>query len=216
MKKKLLKILEQWPKPYISSGDLRAILDGSNDALHSLLKRMAGEGLLIRLKRDFYLILNKIQKVKPESFEIAALLYGPSYISLESALSFHGWIPEAVPAINSVSPKRTQKFETFLGLFAYYKIPLIVFSLGVSSCSKSLSHQEKISFLIADPWKALADLIYLRKKSWRNILALADDLRIEIDLLQHSDLSLLAKLVEIYPNKRVQKTLTILMKDLQR
>lgn len=216
MKKNLLKILDKWPKVYISSGDLRPALNGSSNALHSLLKRAVKEGLLIRLKRDFYLIAGKIREIKPEASEIAPLLYGPSYISLESALSWHHWIPEAVPIINSACSKRTKKIETPIGIFAYYNIPISVFHIGVSSCPRGLPQNKNACFLMADPWKALADLIYLKKKNWPNAIALSNDMRIEIDLMQYSDLNLLEKLAEIYPSKRVKKALNILMKDLSR
>ncbi len=216
MKKKLVDILNKWPKIHISSGDLKPILDGSSNALHSLLKRTVKEGLLIRLKRDFYLISSKIENIKPETFEIAPLLYGPSYVSLESALSFHGWIPEAVLTTNSACSKRTKRFETSIGIFAYYNIPISIFHIGVSSCHKGLPQDKNANFFIADPWKALADFIYLRKRSWPNIIALSNDMRIDIDLMQHSDLNLLAKLAETYPSKRVKKALKILMKDLSR
>jgi hypothetical protein len=213
--KKLLKILDLWPKYYITPGDLSPILKISKDALHSLLKRAVKENLLIRLKREFYLISSKIQKKKPEAFEIAQLLYGPSYISFESALNFHGWIPEAVFVINSACSKRTKKFENFLGIFTYYNIPISIFHIGVSSYHKELN-EDKIIFLMADPWKALADYIYIKKRSWPNIIALVEDLRIELDIIRYSDLTLLQKLTEIYPNKRVRKTLNILLRNLKK
>jgi|SRR3990167_5098344 len=213
MKKKLIKILEQWPKAYICSVDLRVKLDSTSDALHALLKRAVKEGILIRLKRDFYLIFSKIQKQKPEAFEIAALLYGPSYISMESALSFHGWIPEAVPTINSACSKRSNKLENFLGVFIYRNIPLSVFHVGISSQHSNIDNG---CYLMAEPWKAVADYIYLRKRSWSNIIALSNDLRIELDIIQNSDLNLLEKLAEIYPNKKVRNALKIILKDLNR
>jgi predicted transcriptional regulator of viral defense system len=213
MKKKLLYILDNWLKPYISSGDLKPILNGSADALQSVLKRLVKDNTLIRLKRDFYLITSKIQKKKTEAFEIAALLYGPSYISLESALSFHGWIPESVPVIISASSRRSNKFENFLGVFIYYHIPISVFHIGVSAIYNS---DDKANIFIADPWKALADYIYIKKRSWPNIFALSNDLRIELDLIQNSDLNLLKTLSENYPNRRVQNVLKIILKDLIR
>ena len=211
MKRNLLKILGGWPKCYIGSGDLSPYLECSKGSLHSLLKRAVKEGVLIRLKRDFYLIADKILKIKPEAFEIAPLLYGPSYVSLESALSFHGWIPEAVPTITCACSKKNRKFETYAGLFMYYRIPVFAFHLGVSSYDMT---NLVATFLMADPWKAIADLVYLRKKHWPNIVALANDMRVELELMQHSDLALLVKLSEIYPSERVQKALKILAKDL--
>ena len=213
MKKILFNILDQWPKPYISSGDLRPILNRTSDSMHAVLKRAVKEGTLIRLKRDFYLITAKIQKKKPEAFEIAALLYGPSYISMESALSFHGWIPESVPIITSACSKRSNKFENYLGTFIYYNIPITVFHIGVSSI---YNNEDKTNILIADPWKAIADYIYLKKRSWPNVIAFSNDLRIELDLIQNSDLNLLEILVRTYPNTRVKNVLKIMVKDLRR
>ena len=209
MQKRLQKILSSWPKAYITSTELKPIMKGSSDSLFSLLKRGVKDGSLIRLKRDFYLIQNK----SIETFEIASLLYGPSYISLESALSFHGSIPESVPIVNSACSKRTKKYETYLGIFAYNYIPISIFHVGVAPPLKD-ALENNSSFLVAAPWKAIADYIYLKKKTWPNIIALGNDLRIEIDQLQYSDLKLLEKLAKFYPSKRVRKALNILLKDL--
>lgn len=209
MQKKLFTLLNKWPKPYVSSGDLMMALEGGANAVHSLIKRAVKEGVLIRLRRDFYLISSKIQTSKVEAFEIASLLYGPSYISYESALSFHGWIPEAVPSINSACAKRSKRIETTLGAFCYYHIPVSIFHVGVSSCSR----EKQDNYLIADPWKAIADIMYVKGKSWPNIMALTEDFRIELDLLQSSDLNLLVILAEKYPSEKVKKHLQIFIKD---
>ena len=70
------------------------------------------------------------------------------------------------------------------------------------------------NFFIADPWKALADIVYVKKKIWPGIADLSNDMRIDIDIMQNSNLVLLEKLVEIYPSKRVKEVLKKLMKDL--
>lgn len=212
MKKKLIELLEIWPKYFITIADLKIALDCSDNSLHSLIKRSTKDKILIRIKRDLYLISKKIQKIKPDVFEIASLIYGPSYISFESSLNFHGWIPESVPTVTCACSKRSKKFESILGTFAYYNIPISVFHIGVSS--EHNHTEQKATFLIADPWKALADLIYIKKRSWPNLVSLSYDLRIDLDILQSSDLSLLEKLCDFYPNKRVQKALKILKKDL--
>ena len=212
MKTKLLQILNKWPKNYIFSSDLKPIfITSSDDSFHSLLKRAVQDGTLIRVKRDLYLIGSQIEDVKPDSFEIAALIYGPSCISMESALSFHGWIPEAVPITISACTKKTKNFETPIGTFSYYHIPLSIFHVGISTIKNYDSN-----FFIADPWKALADLIYFKKKSWPNSISLSNDMRIEMDLMQHFDLQLLEKLMSIYPSKIVRKTLKSIFKDLNK
>jgi len=211
MRKKLIKIFEGWPKYYITTKDIRIFLDTDDNSLYSLLKRSVKEGLLIRLKREFFLISSKIKDKKPNSFEIAALLYGPSYISFESALSYHGWIPEAVPTITSSCSKKSVEFETYIGIFSYYHVPVSIFHLGIKNV-----YFEDSKAIIADPWKALADLIYIKKKKWKNIIALSNDMRIEIDIMQYSDIQPLLQLAQNYPNNRTKKILKNLYEDLSK
>jgi hypothetical protein len=66
-----------------------------------------------------------------EPMEIANPLYGPSYISLEYALSYYGLIPERVESITSVTTKRSKKFITPLGSFSYEHIPLKAYPIGI-------------------------------------------------------------------------------------
>ena len=198
MKKKFLSLLESWPKIYITSSDVSMILLGTSDAIHSLFKRSVKEGILIRIRRDLYLISSKIKDYKPNAFELAPLIYGPSYISFESALGYHGWIPEAVPIITCASSKRSKNFNT-------------IFHVGVS-----LIKIDKSNMFIADPWKAIADLIYVKKRNWPNIIAFSNDMRIEMDFLQYSDIKLLNKLAVFYPNNRTKLILTKFLKDLDK
>lgn len=209
MMQKLIEILRKWPKSFITSNDLIINLNTSFNSTHSLLKSCTKKGYLIRLKRDFYLISSKIKDQKPDAFEIALMLYGPSYISFESALSYHGWIPEAVPIIACATSKRSKNFETEIGYFSYYHIPISIFHIGISSIKSNNSN-----IFIADPWKAIADYIYIKKRNWKNIIALSNDLRIEIENIQFSNQNLLSKLAETYPNNRTKKTLQILLRDL--
>ena len=169
---KFQKILRRWPKYYFRSQDLYPLWEGSNNALRSLLKRLAQQGFLIRLKKDLYIISERLQKTPPDAMEIATLLYGPSYISFESALSYYGWIPEAVPVLCCATSKRTKKINTSLGSFIFYHIPIDIFHVGITD--KKINDT---AILIADPWKALADYIYIKKRQWKNIFALSNDLR---------------------------------------
>lgn len=52
----------------------------------------AKKGYLVKLKNGIYAFAKDYEKIKGE--EIASVLYQPSYLSLESALSFYGFIPE--------------------------------------------------------------------------------------------------------------------------
>ncbi len=209
MKRDFLRLLDSWPKDYITSTDVRFILPGSVNAIHSLIKRCRKEGILIKIRRDLFLIAKKIKEIRPNAFELASIIYGPSYVSLESALNFHGWIPESVPLITCATSKRSKYYNTQIGEFQYYAIPIKLFHIGID-----FIEIEKSKMIIANPWKAVADLIYVKKRSWLNIFSFSNDMRIELDVLQSSDINLLNALAKKYPSKRVQLTLTKFSKDL--
>lgn len=89
-------------------------------------------------------------------YEIANRIYSPSYISLESALSYHGLIPEGVYLITSVSTRKTNSFKTPLAIFGYRKIKSSLFFGYVIEV-----HDNRV-FKIASPEKAILDLFYLK------------------------------------------------------
>jgi len=208
MNKNFLEILLNWPKHYISGTDLHYILDKSPDSRQAIIKRAISKGYLLPLRRDLYLIKNSKQSLL-NSFEIAMIIYGPSYVSFESALSYHGWIPEAARTTTCASVKRAKEFETPVGIFSYEHVPIQAFSFGVEQ-----HQQDAFTLFIASPVKALADIIYARKRTWESIGDLSEDLRIEIESFQNSDRELLIELIENYPNPRVKNTLKILVKGL--
>ena len=209
MQKNFLEFLLNWPRPYISGTDLHQILDKSVNSRQAIIKRAIRKGYLIPIRRDLYLIKN-LKRLLINSFEIAPIIYGPSYVSFESALSYHGWIPEAVRTTTCASVKRSKEFETPIGIFSYEHIPIKAFSFGVEQ------HQQDIlTLFIASPVKALADIIYTRKRNWASIDDLSEDLRIEVESLQNSDRKILNELIENYPSSRVKNTLNILLKGMQ-
>ncbi len=209
MNQSLQTLFLSWPKAWICDSDLAILWEGSAQARYSRVKRALAKGSLIRLKRGLYLIGKPYKQELPSLFEIAQLLYGPSYISLESALSYHQWIPEAVYTTTSVSPKRQQSFETTLGVFHFATTPLKNFYEGVQKIDLNNTH-----FLMASPIKALADYSYVYKKPWKNLNDMTVDLRIETELLQTVDISQIRQLADCYPNKRVQKFLRAMAVEL--
>ncbi len=208
MQKIFLEILINWPKPYISGVDLRLILDKSTNSRQAIIKRAIRQGYLAPIRRDLYLI--KDSKRSPlNSFEIAPIIYGPSYVSFESALSYHGWIPEAVRTTTCASVKRAKEFETPVGIFSYEHIPIKAFSFGVNQYQ-----QDSLTLFIASPVKALADIIYTRGRVWESVNDLSQDLRIEVESFQNCDRKVLALLIENYPSPRVKNVLNILLNGL--
>ena len=198
------------PKPYFHDHDVSAILHGSPESRYSLIKRELKKGTILRLRRGLYLKRRVASQPLPNLFEIAPHVYSPSYISLESALSYHGWIPEAVYTVTSVCAKRSVQFNTPLALFSFLHVPIKNFYMGV----KRVADADGI-FQLAEPWRALADYAYVHGKTWTDLDSLAADMRIEIEVLQTQGLEVLQELSEGYPCKRVRAWLQKMNKTVQ-
>lgn len=209
MNENFLKVLLNWPKPYISGTDLHCILGKSDDSRQAIIKRAVNKGTLIPIRRDLYRIKNE-RNPPLNSFEIASIIYGPSYVSFESALSCHGWIPEAVRTTTSASVKRSREFETPIGVFSYEHIPIKAFPFGVEQHKQGTA----ITLFIASPIKALADMIYSRNRAWESVNDLSEDLRIDPESFQDIDKTIFTELIKNYPSQRVKNTLNIFLEEL--
>ncbi|MBN1864462.1 MAG: hypothetical protein JW808_06140 [Victivallales bacterium] len=122
------------------------------------IARMLRSGELIRLRRGLY-----ATSLNVNPFCFAASIYGPSYISFETALSYHGVIPEAVYEISSATLNRPKEFENVFGRYRFRAVPEAVFHVGIERATES-----GIPFLIASPTKALCDRI-AREPGMRSI-----------------------------------------------
>ena len=80
------------------------------------------KGLLRPLRRGLYVLNAEDRRVEPSPFYLANQIYFPSYVSLESALAFYGFIPEFVAATTSVTTRKTCRFENEFGIFTYQHI----------------------------------------------------------------------------------------------
>lgn len=151
------------------------------DKITALLRK----GAIVRVKKGLY-VFGEDYRQKPYSREVIAnLIYGPSYISLESALQYHGMIPERVEAVTSVTCGRSRKFYTPVGLFTYWMIPSAAFRTGMDK----METEDGRSFLMAIPEKALADKIRhdrgIAIRTRRDLQSyIFDDLRINEGSLQ--------------------------------
>lgn len=88
-------------------------------------------------------------------FTIANKIYSPSYISLESALSYYHLIPESVYAITSVSTLLTRSFKTSIAHFKYNMTKPEIF-FGYILKADNNRHVK-----IACPEKAVLDYLYI-------------------------------------------------------
>lgn len=87
---------------------------------------------------------------------IANRIYRPSYISLHTALSHYGMIPEEVMKTTSVTTLKTAEFKNAFGVYAYQMVKR---ELMFGYQPKPMADGRSILF--ATPEKALLDLLYL-------------------------------------------------------
>ncbi len=210
MKRQLEHFLSIWPSGIIADKDIYCFFEGySNKAQKDLVERAIQWGWLQRVKRGLYLIGRPFRTENPSQFEVAQHIYGPSYISMESALSYHQMIPEAVYATVSATARRSIEFDTSLGLYLFHHIPPTYFFNGVDRIEEG-----KNVYLMASPLKALGDYIYVNKKDYNNVSEITSDLRIEKDHLANQPITLLQSLEDHYPSRRVQQFYKRLHKEL--
>lgn len=209
MDRRFSQLLLEWKKPFLRDQDLVPVFQGEKKRRYDAVTYALKKGILLPVKRGLYLIGPPFGPGKCDPFELAELIYGPSYISFESALAYHGWIPEAVFMITSASAKRSKVVETTFGTFRYSHTPQTGFFLNVERVEK-----EKSIFLIAEPWKAIADAIYSSPRRWKTVLDLSQDLRIEVETIRQSDLKSLKQLSEQYQSKKVRTLLAQFVREL--
>ena len=120
------------------------------------LSRWIKAGKIYQLRRGLYSIAPPYQRQQPHPFLVANHLQKASYVSLQSALSFYGLIPEVVNITTSVSTGRPERLDTPLGTFEFRHIKTeLLFGYRMTELGEQ-------SALIATPEKALLDLIYLQ------------------------------------------------------
>lgn len=120
-----------------------------------VINRLLANKILFRLERNKYLI--KDRAVNP--FNLANLLYNPSYISFETALNFYGILSQFPHELSSATVKKTINKKIMGQQYSYAHLKKELF-FGFSKLN---------GVLIADPEKALLDQIYLSQKGWKKI-----------------------------------------------
>jgi len=176
----------------------------------SLLLR---HGTIIRIKKGLYVFGDTARRKPPCYGLLANLIYGPSYISLEYALQYHGLIPERVNVITSVTTGRSRRFDTPLGRFDYRMIPLHAFRTGMDL----VELPDGCSFLVAIAEKALADkLLCERSSNIRGIREmqrhLYENLRIDPASLSRLNANRLDEIADNCRNKRVSLLASLIRK----
>ena len=196
-KQVLLDVLKDYKRPY--------------DKINDLVKQQ----ILTLVKRGIYIPGPNLNIAKPELFLLANHLLGPSYVSMDSALSYWGFIPEKVFEISSATIKLKKIYNTTIGRFSYTSLRLPYYSFGIQKVPLT----KKQIVLMASPEKALCDKIIttsgiLLRSSKQAIEFLTDDLRIDEQALRKINVAEISKWIIDAPKKESLKMLTTTLEKL--
>lgn len=192
--------------------DQAGLWAGSGGArLDALLKRAVASREVWRVRRGLYCLSDRYTQGRVNPLELAQRVHGPSYISLETALSHYGWIPEGVQAVTSAALGRSREFNTPIGLFSFTRVPQRRFLAGV----RRVSVNGGSAFFVATPLKALSDLVYAQGREWHSAAPVVESLRVEDESLAELTGELFDEVMSAYRPGRVCRFLTGLRKDLK-
>lgn len=121
----------------------------------SNLSRWIKKGYLIKLRKEWY-VFKEFLTLPGIQYLVANKIYSPSYVSLQTALSFYGIIPESVVDVTSVSSVNTMSIPTEVALCSYQKIKAPLFF------GYRLMEFDNVGVIkFATPEKAILDFLYL-------------------------------------------------------
>lgn len=126
----------------------------SATSLRRAIYRLTSREALFKLGKGLY--ANSFHS--PSLEEAAAVLYPPSYVSLESALFMHGVVEQVPYRVTCVSANKTKSFQTALGAVHYSHIKKELF----------WGYEFKDGIPLALPEKAALDFVYIQRQNGLN------------------------------------------------
>jgi predicted transcriptional regulator of viral defense system len=141
-------------------------------------------------------------------FFISNHIYQPSYISLETALSYYGFIPEGVFRMTAVSTLKTNTFATSIGDFGYQNIkPSLYFGYRIVPFGNHY-------FKIAEPEKTILDFLYLHSDMTDE--SHFYELRLNVQEINASiNWNTLSNYTEAFASKALSKRVAVFLKFIQ-
>ncbi|MEN4054075.1 hypothetical protein [Sulfurimonas sp. NWX79] len=194
-----IQLQKNIPTTVFTHDQLYSVLESQVNNVNAKISYLTKKGDLIRLKQGIYIFGDDYRQSPVNLISAANMLYAPSYVSFDYALSYYGLIPERVYEITSATLRANKLYETPIGRFSYKSIPLRAYSLGIDW----LYDQENGGQFIATPEKALCDKIRYdrgigRLSIEKAINYLEDDLRIEFNMLITLDAKLIDTIADAY------------------
>lgn len=179
MKKKIdLEKLRSCQKSFFTLNDLTRIFNTDKDSLKVFLNRQVKKGEIARLRKNAYILPEKISNIRKISFE----LYQPCYLSFESALNDYGILSQIPYVLTFATTNKSKKIILANQKIEFRQIKKELFS----------GYRTQNGIFTAESEKALADQIYFISKG------LASLNFEELDLSKIS-LEKLLSIIKVYP-----------------
>jgi len=143
---------------YLTRQNLKLLLGSKRRTLDYRISSLIKKGVLLRLKKGFYLNLGYLDKsqFKRQLLEyLGQTMVYPSYLSGEYVLAEKGFLAESVYGLTYVTTKKTRQIITGQATFIYKKIKSDLF-FGFET-----RKVDEYSYNVATFAKALFDMIYL-------------------------------------------------------
>ena len=142
--------LRRFGRPVITTEEASLRLRASRSAACRTLDRLAQAGLVTRLRRGLWLLVER-----PDPLALAEYVAAPfpAYVSLQTALYHHGLITQVPGPIYAVTLGPTRRVRTSVGTFSLHRVVPEFFGgfrIGAGS-----------DVPLATPEKALCDVLYL-------------------------------------------------------
>ena len=145
------------------------------NTLYKLAKRLVESQVIAPLSPGRFAVTDSIVN----EFEQANFIYQPSYISLQSALSFYGIISQFPYSVTSITTSKTKVMSIADKEYIFRHIDSQLF----------WGYEKKDNFLIATPEKALLDSLYFTLKG---IISLEFD-ELDLSSVKHTILMKMTK-----------------------
>ena len=191
-----------------SINDLLVMYNDYSDPLGKIHRELKKENLYSVVKG-----LYETDRNTPGYF-LSAYIYGPSYLSFEYALYYHGLIPEKVVVYTSATfqKRKSKKYKNSFGVFTYRDIPKSAYPYGIK-----IYIVNGYSYFIATKEKALCDRLYIARpqtsmKALKYLMF--DDLRIDEDEFYDLNMEEILFLCDKYKSTNIKLLKKIIRKEM--
>lgn len=117
-KMQILDVRESIQQDIFDYQTLLQVLDHYN-APRDRITGFLTTGEILRIRKGLYCFSQILRRSEISREYLANIIHGPSYVSLDYALSYYGLIPERVESVTSLTLARSRRFITPFGVFEY-------------------------------------------------------------------------------------------------